>query len=353
MNRSFHLTSARVELPNSLEEVNDYLSERGHTDGLPVIPPTEDRVVAMANSVHRDPQEVIATVPPAQGQATVEKIAINAVMAGCRPEYMAVVLAAVEAICEDKVNLQGLQATTNPVGPLIIINGPIRHQLNINSGAGAFGPGWRANASIGRAIRLTLLNIGGALPGPVDKATQGYPGKYTFCFGENEEDNPWAPLHVERGFAREESTVTVIGAQGTSNMLVGTPQHGSDLVRSLALGMINVGCNNFVLGQQGEPLLALCPQHASILARDGYTKKSIKEYLWQNVRVPVDWLPSHNRQTNISTRVISQGMAHIASTPDQFMLVVVGGEGGLHSTFIPTFGDTWSVTRVIANSSKG
>lgn len=347
MTSSQKLVSTRVELSDSFDEVNEYLYSHGHTDGLPVVPPTEDRVLAMMANTNREPQDIVAAVPPARGEATIEKIAINAVMAGCQPEYMPVLIAAIEAACEEKVNLHGIQATTNPVGAMLLINGPIRNELDINCRAGAFGPGWKANSSIGRAMRLVLLNIGGATPGPVDKATQGYPGKFSFCFGELEEDNPWEPLHVERGFALDDSTVTVIGAQGTSNILAGTPESGHSLIKALALGMINTGCNNFVMGQEGEPLLALCPSHAGILARDGYTKQQIKEYLFQEARVPLDWFPDYSRDRYTTSGRVINGAVPLASSPEQFMIVVVGGEGGLHSVFIPTFGDTWSVTRRI------
>lgn len=342
------LRSTRVKVNDSLEEINQHLYSEGYTDGLPVIPPTEERVVAMMAYMNRAPGDVVAQVSPERYDATIEKIAINAVMAGCLPEYMPVLIAAVEAMSEEHFNLHGIQATTNPVGPLLIINGPIRQQLEINCRSNAFGPGWRANATIGRAIRLILMNIGGASPGPVDKSTQGWPGKYSFCFGELEEENPWSPLHVERGFASEQSTVTVIGAQGTSSMLLSTPPTGDELIRGLARGMVNVCCNNHSHPQEGEPLLALCPSHASILARDGYTKESIKDYLWREVRMPLEWMPERAGQRAIDSGRVVDGMVPLASTPEQFMIVVVGGDGALHSTFIPTFADTWAVTRPIS-----
>lgn len=190
---------AHVQVPilsEDMEEINDLLYERNWTDGLPVIPPTESRVKRMLEGVNKEPDEVIAFLPPLQGEATVAKIAVNAVMAGCKPEYMPILIAAIQAMSEPILNLGALQTTTNPCAPLMMINGPIRNDVGLNSCAGVLGPGVRANATLGRAVRLILLNIGGARPGGLDKATQGQPGKYTFCIAENEEENPWEPLHV-------------------------------------------------------------------------------------------------------------------------------------------------------------
>src|SRR5436309_8723330 len=176
------------------------LFDRGVTDGLPVVPPTRrlvDRAVAASG---RDADELIALVPPNYGRATVEKIAVNAVMAGCRAEYLPVVLAAVEAICDEAFDLHGVSATTNAPAPLLIVNGPVRTALEINSGAGVFGPGWRANATIGRAVRLVWLNVGGARPGVISMSTFGQSGGYTYCIAEREEESPWEPLSIEHGF---------------------------------------------------------------------------------------------------------------------------------------------------------
>ncbi|MCS7206694.1 MAG: hypothetical protein NZ951_01995 [Dehalococcoidia bacterium] len=339
------LSSTRQVLPDVWEEVQEFFIQRGMTDGLPVVPPTEERVWRMIDALGRPPDEVVAEVPPALGRATIEKLAINAVMAGCRPEYFPVVVAAVEALCEPKFNLTAIQATTNPVGPLLILNGPIRRRIGVNCEAGCFGPGWQANATLGRAVRLVLLNIGGGAPGPVDKAVQGYPGKYTFCFGENEEDSPWPPLHTERGFRPEDSVVTVVGAQGTSNILEMSPRP-DDLLHTLAHGMINIGVNNFLLGQ-GEPLLVLNPLHARILAEAGWTKDKVREYLYEHVRAPLSWFSRRARESRIFHDRIVGDTVRIVRDPQQFMIVVAGSTGGHHSTFIPTFGDTLSVSRRI------
>ena len=189
------------------------LFARGVTDGLLAVPPTAERVAAAVAASGRRADDLVAEMPPRFGRATVQKIAINAVMAGCRPEYLPVVLAAVEAMCDERFCLLGVSGTTDAVAPLVIVNGPIRAALDINSGAGVFGPGWRANATIGRAVRLCWVNIGGAQPGVISMSTFGGPGRYTYCIGENEEASPWEPLHVEHGFAPGDSTVGVMAAE--------------------------------------------------------------------------------------------------------------------------------------------
>src|SRR2546421_9362531 len=188
------------------------LFDKGLADGLPVVPPTRERVDRAIEASGRAADEVVALVPPNYGRATVEKIAVNAVMAGCRPEYLPVVLAAVEAICDEAFDLHGVSATTNAPAPLIVVNGPIRRALDINCGAGLFGPGWRANATIGRALRLVCVNVGGARPGVVSMSTFAHPGRYTYCIGENEEASPWDSLAVEHGFAPSVDTVALLAA---------------------------------------------------------------------------------------------------------------------------------------------
>src|SRR5947207_13555480 len=188
------------------------LYARGVTDGLPVVPPTRERVSRAVAATGRDAGELVARVPPNYGRGRVEKIAVNAVMAGCRPEYLPVVVAAVEAVCDEAFDLHGVSATTNAPAPLVVVNGPVRGRLELNCGAGVFGSGWRANATIGRALRLVCVNVGGAIPGVVSMSTLAHPGRYTYCIGEHEEASPWDSLAVEHGFARTDSTVAVLAA---------------------------------------------------------------------------------------------------------------------------------------------
>jgi hypothetical protein len=187
--------------------------ERGVTDGLPVVPPSRARVDAMLATTGRARDALVAEVPPNFGRATVEKLAVNAVMAGCRPDYFPVVLAVVEAACDPAFNLHGQSGTTNAASPLVILNGPVRQRLDVNCAAGVFGPGYRANATIGRALRLVMINLGGTRAGQISMSTMGHPGRYTYCIGEYEEVSPWEPLHVERGFAAADSTVTLFSGE--------------------------------------------------------------------------------------------------------------------------------------------
>ncbi|MFH1485273.1 MAG: hypothetical protein ABIH46_04310, partial [Chloroflexota bacterium] len=208
------LVSKKVKVEDSAEAINRLYYEKGWTEGLPIVCPTEERILAMLQYTDRAAQDVIAEIAPLYNAASIEKIAVNAIMAGCLPEYFPVVVAGVEAMAVKEFNLYGIQGTTNPACPAAIVNGPIARELEINAGSNLLGQGRRSNATIGRALRFVMMNIGGGTPGVVDKATHGQPGKYTFCFAANEEDSPWEPLHVERGFAAETSTVTMVGVTG-------------------------------------------------------------------------------------------------------------------------------------------
>ncbi len=245
------------------------------TDGLPVCPPTEEAVREMLAATSRDPSEVIGLIAPRWGRATVEKIAVNAVMAGCLPEYLPVVLAAVEGLVCEHSPLETVQSTTAPLAPVIIINGPIKKTLQINYGSGCLGPGWQANATIGRAIRLLLLNVGGGIPGESDMATTGHPHKYTFCFGENEEASPWEPLHVEQGFPLEQSTVTIAYGDGPHSINDHICSSAEHILTIAADTMITMGANL----PQRAPILVLCPEHASRVGSDGWSKEDVKRFL--------------------------------------------------------------------------
>ena len=223
------LEAELIVLPDDYDALQNYYLERGWSDGLPITPPTPERVEAMLSAVSLAPRHVVAQLPPNWGDATVERLAINAVMAGCLPQYLPVIVAGVAAMSDPAFNIYAIQATTHSCAPLFVVNGPIREELGMNSSSGAYGPGWRANATIGRAVRLALLNIGGGHPGVGDMSTQGAPSKYTYCVAENEEANPWEPLHVERGFAPDLSTVTVVGGDRptTSTTTPGPPPRKS------------------------------------------------------------------------------------------------------------------------------
>ncbi|MCJ7791109.1 MAG: hypothetical protein MUP49_01640 [Dehalococcoidia bacterium] len=343
------LRSSVVEVPETLEAVYRLVMERGWGDGLPVVPPTEDRVHKMLESVDGTPDEVIGEMPPAGAEIMLEKLAVNAVMAGCLPEYFPVVIAVVKAMLEPEFNLLSIQSTTNPVGPLIIINGPIRNKLNINCTRGCMGPGWRANATIGRAIRLVLINIGGALPAKVDMAVHGMPGKYSFCFGEDEEGSPWEPLHVERGFKKKEGTVTVIGVHGTHNSLCLLPSSQA-ILQFTASAMCTMGNNDILLGK-GQPLVVLTSGHAELLVKDGFSKADVKRFLFEHATISVSNYPKEIQEmTEVSSRVVN-GMISPCASAEDIIVVIAGGYNPLHTVAMPTFGDTKAITKPIARPS--
>ncbi|MCZ6677908.1 MAG: hypothetical protein O7E52_11730 [Candidatus Poribacteria bacterium] len=317
--------SNQIKISEDAEPI-EQCYQNGWTDGLPVVPPTPDRVERMLSGTQRKPEELVAQIPPKWGRATIERIAINAVMAGCKPEYLPVVIAALEAITADPFNLHGVQVTTSLVSPLLIINGPIRKQLDINGSFNVFGQGWRANATIGRAVRLICTNIGGALPGELDRATFGHAGKYTFCVAENEEVSPWQPLHIERGFQSSQSTVTVFAGA--------SPESINDHSSNTAAGILNTVCRSIATPGMtpGEIILVISPEHAKTISADGFSRDDIQQYVHENTKVTA----RHHDQ--ISTR-----------NPEDVIIVVAGGPAGRWTMAIAGWGGpTRSVTKPIA-----
>jgi hypothetical protein len=336
-----------LEMPDDLGDFQDEMLRRNLGDGLPLIPPTPERVSAMLTATRRAPDEVVAELPPARGLATVEAVAANAVMAGCVPTHLPVVLAAVEAVADEAFNLYGIQDTTNPVTPLVIVNGPVRHAIGMNLGINTFGPGNRPNAVIGRALRLVLHNIGGGHPGTLDRATQGQPAKYTFCAPEHEERNPWEPFHVEHGYDPASSAVTVFGVHGFHNIIDLTASSAEELLDMLAAGMAAVGTNNLTHG--GETLLALAPEHAERLASDGFSKDAVRRYLFERARIDITRLPAAFQELMRTRRPrwFDQRRLPITDAAAEINLVVAGGTG-IHSAFLPMFGSTVAVSRPVA-----
>lgn len=343
------LRSRRVELGDSEDDV-EAMFERGWSDGLPLVPPTPERVARMLTGTTRDPAEIVACVPPDLVDCTVEKVAINAVMAGCRPEYLPVVLAAVEAACTDEFNIHGVLATTMPVGPVVVVNGPVARAIGMNARGNALGQGNRANATIGRALQLVIRNVGGGRPGGVDRATQGSPGKYTFCFAEDEAGSPWEPLHVSRGFAPDESTVTLFtgeGPRGIVDQLSRTPE---SLVGSFAACLRTVAHPKVMIGI--DAMLVVSPEHARVFAEAGWDRARLLGALGERLQVP-------GSEFVRGADGIAEGMpeAFADMTLPKFrdgglLLVHVGGGAGLFSTIIGGWvsGNAGSepVTRVIA-----
>lgn len=272
------LQSRRVSLA-SLEDEIEAMFDRGWTDGLPVVPPTEARVLRMLGGTTRAPDEVVAVVPPDLVECTAEKVAVNAVMAGCKPEYLPVVLAAVEAACTSEFNAHGLLATTYFSSPVVVVNGPVAARIGMNSGVNALGQGNRANATIGRALQLVIRNVGGGRPGEVDRATLGNPGKYTFCFAEDEAGSPWEPLSVWRGAVPDAgaSAVTLFAGEGVRGVIDQSSRTPESLARSLALALRGVAHPKLVFAF--DAMLVVSPEHARVFRSAGWSRERLLDEL--------------------------------------------------------------------------
>ncbi len=334
----------------SLDLINEYYLERQWTDGLPIVPPTEEKVSAMLEYLGKDGRQELGLMPPRYGHLTLEKIAINSIMAGCIPPYMPVVIAAVEAMLEPSFNLNAVQATTHSSAPLIAVNGPIRQEIGINSGANCFGQGWRANATIGRAIRLIMVNIGGASPTNMgDLSTFGTPAKYTYCVGENEEESPWAPLHVERGFPKGASTVTIFAAESPHNAMCRTPSTPEALLETIVDSVVPMGSHSMCF--TAETMIVISPEPADLFHSRGWTKKDIRGYLFDHARQPVGKLkrgggwPTPQWPKWVDAKDDSC-LVPAAEHPEDFIILVAGGPG-VHCLVIPPYGMSRSVTREI------
>ena len=327
----------RVSVPDDFEAVYERFCDEQWTDGLPIVPPTEARVARMLAYSDLDPSCSLGPMPPRWGQATIAKLAVNAVMAGCKPEYFPVVVAAVRAILDQRFNLYGVQGTTNPASPILILNGPIARELEVNARGNLFGPGWRANATIGRAIRLIMTTVGGGVPQQADRSTLGNPAKYTCCFAENEADSPWEPLHVERGFAADTSTVTAFGGAAPAN-IIEKSKTAAEMLRTIAQAMAVPGSNNMFMSQ--EALVVLGPEHAAIAAREGFDKRRIRETLLEQAIIPFERIGKSNADVLAVWRancIEEQGgrrTLRVVEKPDEILLVVAGGAGN-HSASIP------------------
>ena len=313
------------------EGLEEYF-QRGWTDGLPVVPATEDAVSRFLEAASLRPSDVVITEPVRRRTITADKVAINAVLAGCRPEYMRVVVAALRAMSDPAFTLHGAITSTGGSATLLVVNGPIRRELGFNSGTNVFGPGWRANATVGRAIRLIILNCLGAQPGVLDKSTQGHPGKYTYCIAENEEENPWPSLHVEHGFARETSTVTVFAAEAPHNVLTHYGETGDAILVTLGDTMASLGSFS-----GGQSFVVLAPEHVRILARDGWTKPRIKADLYARARRTRADLKRSGKLAGAIEPGDETAWVHRGDNPEDIHIVVAGGGAGGHSAFIPSW----------------
>ena len=353
MGKTLALKSRRVDVADSFEAVQDYCWEQGWTDGMPVVPPTEDLVQRMLSGYGEDPSLSLGVIQPRNAKVTVEKLAINAVMAGCLPEYFPVVVAAVEAVLQEEFNIAGVSTTTGGGTPVVIVSGPLAKQLGINGDAGCFGPGYRANAAIGRALRLVIRNLGGLIPGEMDKATLSNPGRYSFCFAENEERSPWEPRHVELGFDANASIVTVTGIRNYYTVMETTVPTGIGVLRTMVGTMKAGGVSNYYqLGTGAQITMVVCPEHAAEIHASGFSKADIRQFIYQNARMPLRELKdvAHYGNRNWPSWIDEsdpETLVPIVRSADDIVVVVAGGDGR-HSAWLAG----WGVTRIVTKEIR-
>ncbi|MEK7854166.1 MAG: hypothetical protein AAB272_04395, partial [candidate division NC10 bacterium] len=341
------LRASRVELPADIDAFNDAFEERGWSDGLPTIPPTEDRVARLLEAVRLSPSAVLGVMPPRNGTVTGEKFAANAVMAGAAPLHAPLALAAVRAGLREEFNPGGIGVTTGGGSPLVIVNGPEARRAGVNGGTACFGSGYRANAAVGRALRLVMRNLGGAIPGEMKKSTQAFPAEYSFCTAEAEDESPWEPLHVELGYRREQSTVSVAGVRAFHQVTDHTSERGEQILETLAGSMRAWGAVSYYYqGRQGQVLVALCPEHAHAIARAGFTKAEVKRFLFERARLPKRELVGRGNYGERTwppwiEEASEDALIPIVGEPRHLIVIVAGGSGR-HSSWLPL----WSATRL-------
>jgi hypothetical protein len=334
------------EEPDALELIEAYF-ERGWTDGLPVVPPTEKSIALMLAGASLPGDETIGEIPERGVVVSAEKLAINAVMAGCRPEYLPVVVAAIRGLCRPEFAYHGPASSTGGSAMVLIVNGPITRRLGINSGNNVFGQGVRANATIGRAVRLTMMNVMNTRPGFLDRATLGNPGKYSFCFAENEVEHPWEPLHVERGYGPEQSAVTVYASNTLSliyNQLAAEPE---PLLRCFADALCHLGTPN--LRGFNQSLMVLAGEHADVLRQSGWSKQDVRRFLVEHARRSVADLKRAARRPGAVEPGDESRWKHAFERPEDILIVCAGGQAGSWSACLPGWGNKWtrSVTTAI------
>ncbi len=325
------LRSARFEVGDPLEAIEAYF-EKGWTDGLPVVPPTEKRLWAMLDAMGKQPDGILGEIPARARTITAEKLAINAVLAGCLSVYAPVLLAATEALCDPAFSLHGPTASTSGMGILTIVNGPVASQIGMNAGENLFGPGWRANATIGRALRLLLRNVCGAIPGDLDRSCFGHPGKFTYCIAEDEAHSSWIPLHVERGIPRQESAVTLFAGESPHQVANQTASDPEAILASIADVMV-AGGRLSLSGQQFVVIIA--GEHRRRLSDRGWTKTGIRVWLFEHARRSEEDLARAGRLPPPPTAEQAARLYLAVAEPDDILLVAAGGDAGGYSVVIP------------------
>jgi hypothetical protein len=336
-----------LEYPDAVSAIDDYF-DRGWTDGLPIVPPTPERVAACIAAAGREPDEILVKMPPIRRSCTVEKAAINAVMAGCRPEYFPVVVAALEAAADPGWKHPYwyiLNASTSGQAPFYVVNGPIRGKIGINSGVNVLGPGARANMTIGRAIRLILLNVFDVRPGVLDMSVQGQPGKLSLCIGENEEESPWTPFHVDRGFAAGESTLTYMSARGTHPVENRVSQDPEKILLTFVDLMTSLALLSTPTTQRRKVIL-MGPEHAHLIAAAGWSKDDVKRFVHEKARRPRSEYDAITRVGSLSVGRHSDWDT-IAPIPDR-MIRSVGGVDYIYEHESPA-----DVLLVVAGAADG
>lgn len=332
------------DIPNAWEWL-ELAYQNKWTDGLVVAPPTQDKVEEVLQYLGQDPAQVVGIVPPRQGIATIEKIAINSVMAGCKPEYVPIVSTALESMLREEFTLDGVETSTSPVEPLVIVSGPIVQDLGFNCGDGVFGGGSRANAAVGRAIRLILWNIGGSIPGETARSPLSHPGRYTYCIAENNVESPWGPVHMDFGIPAEESAVTVFPCDAPHSICM----YECDTLRMLnTIADTMSSMATLHMQQPGQSILVLSAGAAQYLAKDGYNKARIQEYLFQNARRTLRQLSKGYFNPSVGCALMSPWIDQrnldttvpVSERPEDIVIVVAGGSSGYWwAAWCPGWGD--------------
>ena len=318
------LTSNRMEFDDAVDAMEHYF-DRGWTDGLPIVPPTVEAVERFLESAGRSPSEILGTEPTKGRVITAEKVAINAVMAGCRPEHFPVVLAAVEAVCEPEFNLHAISVSTMGAAVLMVVGGPVAARLGINSGVGVFGPGHRANATIGRAVRLVMSNVTGAVSGVLDKATLGHAGKYTWCIAEADDVRTWEALHVQRGLDEDQSAVTVFAGLSPMQVANHEARRPEEIFTSFLDAMFTAGPG------QEEIVVMLCPEHMGYIRSAGWSRQDVQKHLFERAqRSAADWSSKGVQVEGAAP----DAMVAVAQSPESVTPIVAGGAAGAFSAVI-------------------
>jgi peroxiredoxin len=332
------LRASRITLEDSVDPF-EYCASFG--DPLPVVPPTVERVERMLAATSLAPEEVVGLIPPNYGTATVEKVAANAVMAGCEPAMMRVLIPLVRAVCDERFNIHGVQATTHFAAPLVIVNGPIRSELGFASASNVFSNVARANSTLGRALQLILTNLGGARPGEIDMSTLGNPGKFSYCIAENEEASPWEPLHLEMGFKPDQSTVTLFAAEPPRGVSEHNARDARGILKAISQALATSWSYRLCAGI--EALVVFCPEHVSTIARDGYSKQGVRDYLFNSTGIPIKEFEDGEGEGTQYVRLYKQAViggepCYLKfQDPSAIKIVVAGGAAGKFSAVISSW----------------